>query len=467
MRYNMIRNSVAALALVSIALLSGCGNNPSTANQNVTGSEVELETTDGVGKDQNGENDADNSRLKDLVGKYELLAIFSEEFTNIVADDEELSGSMNIYAEDNKYKTDYMYAFYETREECYGMELIQGSDDYFNNLVKSDWNYILKKNNSNSVCSLTSTGAGTVTMQMCNTYEYKNEDGENVTDVENRYFLFVNEDSKNKEQIKHDLLYPDTITVSNVQELYQAIGNGKHIILKGGTYNISKLSEADKESNPLVNNMDYCEEDGYLWGETMMLYNLSNIILEGEEGAKVLICTEDSSVAPLDFRMCSNITLKNLTLGHEVEPGLCSGAVISVNGCDNVSIEKCSLYGSGTYGIDAYVTYNLFINDTDIYECTHGGVDISRCNNVVFNRCKIRDSESFSILEITNCADVYFNQCEVTNNYSGGYWALIDTKDSWDVYFNECVIKDNVYTNFNEGNPAVFENCEIQEAPVN
>lgn len=472
MRYNVIRNRALVTALIAIALLAGCGKNTAPAGQNIKDNGVETETPDGVDDNQNEEtqievkeNGSEASRLKDLVGEYELLAIFSEEYTNILSDDE-ASGSMSIYVEDDRYKADYMYELYENSAECYGTELIQGSEDYFNDFVKSDWNYIMKRNNLNSVCSVTSTEAGTVTMQMCRTYEYENEDGETVTEVENRYFLFVSEGNKNREQIEHDLLYPETITVSNVQELCKGIGNGKHIILKGGTYNISGLSEEDIEANPLVNNQDYGEEGWYIWGETMMLYNLSNIILEGEEGAEVLICTEDPSVAPLDFRTCSNITLKNLTLGHEVEPGLCSGSVVSVNGCDNVTIEKCSLYGSGTYGIDAYVTYNLFVNDTDIYECTNGGVDISRCSNVVFNRCKIRDSEEYDILAITNCVDVHFNQCEITNNYSGGYWALIDTSDSQEVYFNECVIKDNEYTKFNVGNPVVFEKCEIQKEAV-
>ena len=64
---------------------------------------------------------------------------------------------------------------------------------------------------------------------------------------------------------------------------------------------------------------------------------VSHIILEAEDGAEVNILTNSATSNVLEFIAGSDITLKGLTVGHNVEKGDCTGNVLSFNACSGVS----------------------------------------------------------------------------------------------------------------------------------
>ncbi len=48
---------------------------------------------------------------------------------------------------------------------------------------------------------------------------------------------------------------------------------------------------------------------------------------------------------------CDGAVLKGLVLGHEVEKGECDANVLKLLTSQSVTVENCSLFGCGTYGI--------------------------------------------------------------------------------------------------------------------
>ncbi len=48
-----------------------------------------------------------------------------------------------------------------------------------------------------------------------------------------------------------------------------------------------------------------------------------------------------------------------------------------LDGCRDINIDKCSLYGCGTYRITATDSSEITVENTEIYECTYGLVELS------------------------------------------------------------------------------------------
>ena len=99
------------------------------------------------------------------------------------------------------------------------------------------------------------------------------------------------------------------------------------------------------------------------------------------------------------FVGCSDITLSNVTMGHAVEKGYCSGSVIRIDGCDNITIENDDLYGCGTYGLECYRSQGVRVNDTTIRECTYGITSIYLSSDMEFNNCVLKECEHLDLID--------------------------------------------------------------------
>lgn len=467
MRYT--NKLVVFIIMVLTLILLGCGADNASRGDDANDT---IEVSTGQKGNSGDKAKVADARLDELLGEYSLFATFGEEYLNIAEDTYE-SGSIDIYLEDGKYKADYFYSSEYSDTKYYGMTLSEESGEFSTGFGSSDWHYIMNTKNKsdeeyNVEYSVASNRKDTLTLRIITAYEYEDEDsGETVNEKYDYYELYVRKGYEETEQLEYDLRYKEKVTVSNITEFYKAIGSGKHIVLKAGTYNVSELILKNKDLksiNILNENMITIDRD-YLaiHGESVFISDMNNIFIEGEEGASVLICTEDSYAVPLEFSDCANIKLKNLTIGHEVEPGYCSGSVVKFGSCGHININQCNLYGSGTYGIEAVNTYNVKVDETDIYECTYGGIDLDECNDWEFNDSKIHDSKEYSIIDLNGCGYIYFNRCEITNNYSSNYGALIDAENSYGIYFKGCTIKDNEYTTFLTGDSVYIENDNLSE----
>lgn len=276
-------------------------------------------------------------------------------------------------------------------------------------------------------------------------------------------YTYLREESEELENVE-DSQYLQEITVSTIDELADAIQSRTKIILKEGEYNFSELDYREIQNA----NIDRIQDmDGV--GE-YTIQNVSNMSMEAEEGASVVISTEVFYAKALDFLQGSYITLRGLTCGHEVEPGYCTGSVVCLSDCDNVRIEGCSLYGSGTYGVEAYNVNILTMDDTDVFDCTYGLIWFSEVQEANITNCRFTDSDGYNMLTFWGCWSVLLDGCEISgNNSEKEYATFINCQGSQSVSFIECTFRNNDYGVFlkdpydPETNTIVFTECTIDD----
>lgn len=405
----------------------------------------------------------DSEHLDSLVGEWKRLVTMEENYYE-VTDDIEYAPSIEIYVEDGAYKIDY-YDYEYGCCEYYGMKLADVKNPQYTGNDEADWYAeFSRKKAEGTYYNIVFLTKDTLKLHERNAYNYTDPDtGETIESIYNNYYVYVKSDSRNLEEIDEQYRYTSTVTVSNIKELYNAIGSNTHIIMKEGTYNISTLplSERTNKSVNMLVNADTGDETPYN-GDTIMINWVNNLFLEAEEGAEVKICTEDGYEAPLAFRNCTDIVIKNLTLGHEVDPGFCSGAVLLMEDSAKVSVSGCRLYGSGTYGIEASGTYDVNVEDTDIYECTYGLVFVTNGGNFNFKNCVMRDSSGYNMISLYNTWSILFEDCIIKNNTVGLNDNYLVDADNGTVNFVNCRFSGNEYSNMTNGD-VVFEGCSIED----
>lgn len=239
------------------------------------------------------------------------------------------------------------------------------------------------------------------------------------------------------------------VEVTSGQELINAIGSNKKIILKGEVFD---LSFVDTSANPAVLN-------------DLTISRVVNMDIEGN--AKIII--DDLYRPVLRFENCGMITLNDFTAGHvQPAPGYqCEGAVIEFENCKDMIIEGCSLYGCGAEGINTYSVSGLTVNKCNIYDCTYAGMwyrdsrDINVISTNIYE-CRLLSgvcrSDNSSII-LDNCK-IYENECNAP---------LIDIWD-WDGIASNVTIKNSEIINnkFVSATPdnttgVQFENCTFKD----
>lgn len=208
---------------------------------------------------------------------------------------------------------------------------------------------------------------------------------------------------------------PDTSThVSDVQELLDAIKPGAVITLEPGTYNFSDFlgEEADMEGD-----FWYIGYEGAL-----CLNGIKGLTLQAEDASKVQLQNNDPYSPIIEFNYAREIVLKNMTLGHNVEKGSCTGSVLFFNSCEDITAEGLDLYGCGTYGVEAMQVTGLQIVDSTIRECTYGITYISDSSQVAFKNCNFKDNEGYSMIDAYR-TQVAFEDCKFENNTDNGMYS--------------------------------------------
>ncbi|MCQ2539233.1 MAG: right-handed parallel beta-helix repeat-containing protein [Acetatifactor sp.] len=452
---SIIRYGAAVLGMA--LMLGGCGEqaveSSAPSSQAVESSTVAEDVV---------KEPAKNAFFESMVGEWELLAEVGEEYVYTV-DESESIGSLVIYQEGDKYRADYYLSAYESGTEIYGAPLKEESGTYFQDYFKADKYALMdRKSEYGGAYSIKTNDDGTLLLQYHRDYSYTYDDGEVEEYFYDAYYVYSKKDAPNRAELMDSYRYKQTVTVTNAVELYNAIHNNTHIILKAGTYNLSTILDRFKNNediNYYYYDGEYCES----YGDSIYVPYLRDIFIEGEEGAEVLICTEDPGVAPLEFYNCNNIILKNLTVGHEVEPGHCSGSVLCFDSSYTITIENCRLYGSGTYGIEAYGCSNLDVKDCDIYECTEGLVSLPGSYYVEFSNCKLRDSSEYSMINLPDAYYVDFNHCSFTGNRClSEFNPFIYAGDAFCISFTDCTFRDNYYSELYAGE-VIMTRCVIDD----
>ncbi|OPX43414.1 hypothetical protein CLHUN_27590 [Ruminiclostridium hungatei] len=243
--------------------------------------------------------------------------------------------------------------------------------------------------------------------------------------------------------IKQPEVEAKEVTVSNVDELFAALGTNSHIKLKPGIYNISDLKQGYSDSKNI-----FWEE--VYDGNKLVLKEISNLTIEGLGDKPVEIVVEPRYADVLTFLDCENVNIKNVKAGHTIEKGACIGGVFNFDSSKDIAVSNSILYGCGTYGIIANNTENLKLSDSIIEECTEGVMAISKCKNFEFSNSIFRKCESYGLFGIYSSTAIVFDKCEIAENtaYTKNT-DMLSVNLSSEIKFTNCKFKDNKLFNLN------------------
>ena len=408
------------------------------------------------------ENDGAPANTDGIVGEWVMVyeihrSVYEEEepyeYVTMCDDYYAPESELRIRKDGEKLVADYKNTYEMGVDRFYGNELIYRAEPAYEGCENSDWSYALSMPfDDDEEKIITLTDADTLVR-----YEAYETDPEEMS--EDYYYyrnetrsVYLRKDSPRLEN-PEKLRYFKTVTVSNAQDLLKNIANNTKIILEAGTYDFTDISFEELD-NPYVN-MEYGE------------YHItaSNQCLEAKDGAEVLICVADPCIPVLAFEYSNNVTLRGLTVGHDVEPGYCSGSVLDYSGVGGITIENCKLYGSGTYGVRANSCSFMNVTDTEIYECTYGLVSLSNINDALFKNCEMRDSEDMAMFDLWSVYGVVFEDCKIHDNVSSqnSEGIFVRLGDEYgDVTFRNCDFSNNSYTKFSDYS-VTLEKCSVND----
>ncbi len=360
---------------------------------------------------------------------------------------------MKIHKEGDSYIADYRYISAYSNEKIYGNRLIYEEKAAYEGCPNDKWHYSFSKPFEDDK-DIVITMPDKDTLVQYQIYRTKDDpNGEYELQFTNEDIVtYLRKDSPRLSNLE-DLRYFDTVTVSTTKELLGSIKNNTRVILNEGTYNLSEVF-LDAKTEFVDYEMEQYQFEG-----------VSNLCLEAAEGAKVHLCVDDPYTPVLTFTEgCSNITLRGLTIGHNAEPGTCSGSVVSANGCSGLSIEKCDLYGCGTYGVEANFCSDIKVTDTVIRECTYGLVSLLNVMDAHFTGCEMYNSSGYEMIDLTESYDISFENCNIHDNDSSeavdGIFVRVDEYPN--VSFHNCKFSNNKYQRFSTYS-VELEQCNVND----
>ena len=203
------------------------------------------------------------------------------------------------------------------------------------------------------------------------------------------------------------------IHVTTVDELLAAIAPRTTIYLDGEEFNVSSASDYAGAVGPYYGWSK--EYDGY----TLVLKDLEDFAIIGGGMGSTLISAEPRYADVLRFEGCRRVLLSDVTLGHTIEPGFCSGDVLDISWSEDVTVERCGFFGCGEIGITASCASKLRVVDSNIYECSYLGAYLDRVSDMTFSGCSITDCGDggfgFNGIRLDDCSGVFYNDQRLYN----------------------------------------------------
>ncbi len=203
------------------------------------------------------------------------------------------------------------------------------------------------------------------------------------------------------------------VHVSTADQLLGAIASDTEIILDAELYDLSSAS------NYGINGTCYYWEDNFD-GPSLVIEGIDNLTIRSGSNDRTAstISAVPRYANVLTFENCSAITLSGFTAGHTKEPGYCLGGVLSFRNCENMLVENCGLFGCGTLGVQSDYSRGIQIINSEIYECSYGGVSMTRTEDVTIGGTTFRDlgGNTFSFYD---CSNVTQDGSPIDGNYHG------------------------------------------------
>jgi hypothetical protein len=149
-------------------------------------------------------------------------------------------------------------------------------------------------------------------------------------------------------------------------------------------------------------------------GHQLTLKNFKNLTIRGSRNSSIEV--DPRYAFCLRFVNCEDCTVENLTIGH-TEGGFCDGGVIGVDGGKQILVNKCDLYGCGTYGLVLRETTDFGMIKSNIHDCTYGIMDLRDCVAVKFTTCDFFNNREYTLIQGWGVQGLSFNDCRFFANW--------------------------------------------------
>ena len=177
-------------------------------------------------------------------------------------------------------------------------------------------------------------------------------------------------------------------------------------------------------------------------GWELEIDDVDNLTIRAEKPG-VEIVTVPRYACVMKFDNCRALTLEGFTCGHTDGAGFCTGAVINLTGCRDVSVTGCDLYGCGTYGLEIDRSRGVHALNTTIRDCSYGALWANAGADILLDNCTVYGIEGYSgIFSYSGCRD-----CAVINTLvrSCASSSLMETNSSRNITLAGCEVSGNTF----------------------
>lgn len=201
--------------------------------------------------------------------------------------------------------------------------------------------------------------------------------------------------------------------------------------------------------------LEYVTASDHFDGLCVQIRNCPNLTIRSKKGLATLIAMP-RYVDVLEFVECHGLVLDHLVLGHTDE-GYCDMGVLGLEGCQNVRINDCDLYGCGTEGFILEYCHNVIVNRSNIHDCTYHTMHVSKSDLIRFNDCKFYNNREFTQINTTAADGLMFVGCTF-DNLKGHLFGMDDYCHFVQCVFRNCEM-DVVKSNFEPQEFAILRHC--------
>ena len=254
----------------------------------------------------------------------------------------------------------------------------------------------------------------------------------------------------------------ETIIVDTVEDFMEAIGSNHTIVMMPGEYNITewldkgdaekwnekkyeKISTGNYDSEDLIDSGIYA--DSVFDGVQAVIYDVDDlVILSADKNDPARIVCEPRYAEVMSFIDCDRLSLRHVVLGHTEKEGYCTGDVLALTYCWDVSIEDSELYGCGAYALEVSNCMDVKVEDCDIHDCTYGIAVAADTNRIDFTHTDFHDCREFTMFEALS-TDMMFIGCGF-EKLEGELLTVGDTQS--EVYFICCAFDKEAQASIDE-----------------
>jgi len=220
---------------------------------------------------------------------------------------------------------------------------------------------------------------------------------------------FLNEELSPEKELKE---FPNNaiIEVSSITDFFHSVGSNRTLKLGPTAYLLtSEMAEGQFGEHIHIRRVF----DGWQFN----IRNVNNMKIDGKDRRSSQFLVNARYPFVFSFEKCANIGLSTLTLAHS-PPGYCTGGVVRLDSCRDVTIRDCDLHGSGTYGFEINDVDGLLVEDSEVSHCTYGIMNIVGLQKGIFRNVEFRDNRTFSGINAQRSKRIEFENCNLFGNTS-------------------------------------------------